>query len=189
MKLYKKVKILALTLGGVLAINTSFASLLVEPHLGFNIHATGTGNGGAEYDYNGARVGLRAGYQALGFMTGLDYAHTNYDQDTKISGATTTHSQSRNEIGAFVGYNLPILLRFWGAYYIHNSAKDTVDSSKRSGNSKELGVGLTTLPFVSINLVYRLVDFDELETSSGAKTTIDDSNKEITLGVSLPLTL
>lgn len=189
----KKIKMTGLLLGLFLMANTASASFLIEPHLGYNVSGSGdnglTGASKVENDYSGAQYGLKLGYQNLGLMVGLDFNRSNYDQDFKSSAATATNSMERSELGLFVGYNLPILVRAWGAYYFSNNTKNKDNSSEMTGNTKELGVGFTGLPFLSINLMYRMIDLDELEAANGTKSSIDVSDHEVVLGVSVPLTL
>jgi hypothetical protein len=164
------------------------ANLLIEPHLGHNISGSGNSNG-IDYKYHGTQYGLRFGGQYLGLMGGLDYNISSY---TWVQTPGGDDKFDRTELGLFVGYNLPLMLRFWGAYYFTNSAKDTNASgrtavgAKYKGNTKELGVGFTMLPFLSLNLAYRNVSIDTKPTGiSGG----DISNNEIVAGVSLPFTL
>lgn len=188
---YKKTKFAGLLLGLILMGNTASASLLVEPHIGYNLHASdkSTENGiGHDYSYNGAEYGARVGFQNFGFMGGLDYTHSGMTlDDTPTSGANAGGTYNRNEIGIFAGYNLPILLRAWGAYYFKSKAeKDSNNYFK--GNTFEVGVGFTALPFLSLNAVYRIVSWSEHNFNGSTydpKTTMN----EIVIGVSLPLNL
>lgn len=171
-----------------LASFSAKASLLIEPHLGFNLSGGGKSNG-VDYSYNGAQYGLRLGGQYLGLMAGIDYNLSSYTWEQTPGGDDTF---DRSEFGLFVGYNLPILVRFWGAYYFSNTAKDTnstgrtVSGAKYEGSSVELGAGWTALPFLSLNLAYRNISLDtKPSTISGGSI----SNNEFVLGVSLPLTL
>lgn len=189
MKLYKKFKLPVLLLALGLFANISNAALLVEPHLGYNVSGTGDNGGSTEYDYNGPQYGLRLGYQNLGFMAGLDYTRSSFDMENKSPSSTSTTEMEANEWGFFVGYNFPILIRAWGAYYFSNTTKNKTTNSEATGNTKELGVGFTALPFLSLNLMYRMIALDEYKASTGAKSDIDVSINEIVLGVSLPLTL
>lgn len=184
MKTIKNLKLTGLILGLALMFNTASASLLIEPHLAYNLSGSGSGWNNHEYDYNGPQFGARLGYQGLGLMTGLDYTRSSYDQKDKSLGVTVTESMTRNELGIFVGYNFPIMLRAWGTYYFTNTSENAA-GAEYSGNTKELGVGFTALPLLSINLMYRMVTFDEVNSIS----LNDDINiSEISLGVSLPLT-
>lgn len=184
MKAYKKFKITGLILGLFLMVNTASAALLIEPHLGYNL-----GSSGDSESYSGGQFGMRLGYQQLGLMAGLDFTRSNFDMDVTNNGNTTKHDFERNEYGVFVGYNFPIFIRAWAAYYFGNTTKDTTASSEYTGNTKELGVGFTALPFLSVNLMYRMVDLNEYENSAGAKSDVDSSNQEFVVGISLPITL
>jgi predicted porin len=183
MKAYKNLKITGLILGLFLMVNAASAALLVEPHLGYNLASSGDGD-----SYNGAQLGMRLGYQQLGLMAGLDFTRSTFDQDQTVNNATVSNQMERNEWGVFVGYNFPIFLRAWATYYFSNTTKATNSNFEMSGNTTEMGVGFTALPFLSLNVIYRMINLDELKSSS-ATSTIDKSNKEFVVGVSLPLTL
>jgi hypothetical protein len=186
MNICKKIKLIGPILGLALLANTASASLLIEPHLGYNLHASGDASS-HEYSYNGAEVGARVGFQQLGLMGGLDFTHSAMNLDDKFAGATRNSDYSRNEVGLFVGYNFPILVRAWGAYYFKSKAKaDSGDYLK--GNTFELGAGFTALPFLSLNVMYRMVSWDE-RSYSGVVTNPSLKTNEIVLGVSLPLNL
>ncbi len=190
----KIVKKLGLVLGlvlltGVMAPKTASAALLLEPHIGYNL--SGSGDAGAtEYDYNGPQLGARIGWQNLGLMVGMDFTHSSFDLEAESSAGKTKTDMTRNELGLFAGYNFPILVRAWGAYYFTNTMKGGSPEVKYKGNTKELGVGFTGLPFLSINLMYRMVNHDEFESSAGNGSLNPDLDfNEIVLGVSLPFTL
>ncbi len=186
LKAYKIFKLVAPIFALVLTINTASASFLLEPHVAYNLSGSGDGDISSvnhEYSYNGPQFGARFGYQGLGLMTGFDYTRSSFDLKDKASGVETTRSLDRNEFGFFVGYEFPILLRAWGTYYFVNSAEDSA-GSKYSGNTKELGVGFTALPLLSVNLMYRLVSLDEVNSSAIGS---DINISEIVIGVSLPL--
>lgn len=165
-------------------VNTASAALLLEPHLGFNLGSTGDGE-----SYNGAQYGMRLGYQQLGFMAGLDFTRSAFDQEMTYNGVTADQKMERNEWGVFAGYNFPILVRAWAAYYFANTTKNTSASTEYTGSTTELGVGFTALPFLSVNLMYRMINLDEFKASNGAKSAQDTSTQEYVIGVSLPLTL
>ena len=189
MKSFKLLSLAALSLILSLAAAPVKAALLIEPHLAYNVTASGDATLTSttyEYSYSGPQVGARLGYQMLGLMAGMDYTRSSYDFKSEYSNTSSKESFGRNEIGVFVGYNLPILLRFWGTYYFSNNSKNSAGTVKYSGNTKELGVGFTALPFLSLNLMYRMVTFDK---SNGAALASDINLNEIVFGVSLPLTL
>lgn len=189
MKVYKNFKGLILSMALLVATTSVHASFLIEPHIGYNLSGSGD-SPGVDYEYNGPQFGIRTGVQYLGVMAGLAYNKSSYDLEAKSGGATTTTDVDRTELGAFVGYNLPIMFRVWGAYYFSN--KGEVSNGEFLGNTKELGVGFTALPLLSINLAYRMTTYDEFETNAGITSSLGNNEidaNEIVLSVSLPLTL
>lgn len=180
------------------------AALLIEPHIGYNVSGSGDtaiDDANMEVDYSGLQYGLRAGWQYLGFMVGLDYTTSNPEIESTFTvpavpgfSQTVKNDFKKKEIGVFAGYNLPILLRAWAGYYFDVEAKsenesDLIESgAKMSGSGMELGVGFTGLPFVSLNLVYRNTSFDEFKDSEGTDK-IKLNASEIVLGASIPFTL
>ncbi len=170
--------------------NTAQAGVLVEPYLGFGIGSGDRGN--IDYDYTTPQFGARLGYSFLGLMGGIDYSlATSFDIDAEntTTGVNSSTSYKKNQFGIFVGYELPILLRAWGTYYVNASLEDDIAPiSDYSGSGYALGVGFTGLPFVSLNLEYRSFSYDEVETS-GSTSTLSPSFdlNEILLSVSLPL--
>ncbi len=197
----KMLKIAAMVITLSALSGAAQAAFLIEPHLGYNITSSGDSTEAGvktEYDYSGAQYGLRAGGQYLGFMAGLDYTLSNPEIETKVGGFTFEDDFNKKELGVFVGYNLPILLRVWAGYYFDVTAKD--DDSRGafstgdelSGSAIELGVGFTALPFLSLNVMYRNVTFDEFKSGGVTVKLSGDaevSTHEIVVGVSLPLTL
>lgn len=194
---YVKKSLLALAVIAAASLTaiTAQASLLIEPHLGYILPTEET-YGGEKNEYNGPQFGARIGYQTLGFMAGLDYTRSSYTLDVTDEGVKTSFDKTRNNLGAFVGYNFPILLRAWIGYDF--SVKESQDGNQSGatdgdymkGNATVLGVGFTGLPFLSINLTYRMLKYDEYK--DGAETGAINPNfepKEIALEVSLPLNL
>jgi hypothetical protein len=168
------------------------ASLLIEPHLAYNLSGGGTSSG-TKYTYNGPQYGLRLGGQFLGFMAGLDFTQSTYTWKRVSATATNNDSFKRSEVGIFAGYNLPILLRFWAAYYFMSSAKDqessglTSSGDEYSGHTTELGIGFTGLPFLSVNFIYRNVSIGSQNLAKPANLSGGTiNNHEILLGLSLP---
>lgn len=190
MKLTSFTKVMALALS-IAVLPVAKASLLIEPHVGFNVSGSGT-NDGVEHSYNGGQYGLKLGYQTMGFMLGLDYTKSSFELESKFQGATDKEDVSRNEIGVFAGYDFPVLARAWVGYYFSNTSKFDNSSDELTGTTKEIGVGFKMLPLVltsvNLNFIYRMVDLDELN-SGGVKSKVDLSHKEFVIGLSLPFTL
>tara|TARA_B100000927_G_C16413511_1_gene448264 strand:+ start:51 stop:596 length:546 start_codon:yes stop_codon:yes gene_type:complete len=161
------------------------ASLLVDPYIGYAINQQeqDTQFGTQEFTQTGTMMGARVGWQTLGLMLGAEvgYAPSLTQELTlaKLGGAEGTENDfSGTYLGAFVGYDFPILLRAWATYFFD------VTYSPESGNDitasgTSFGVGFSGLPFVSLNAEYRLLSYDQ---------DLDDS-QELFFSVSLPLTL
>ena len=169
------------------------ASLLIEPHLGYNVSGGQASFSNAKYDYSGAQYGARLGAQFLGVMGGFDYTHSTYTLDkTAVGSSKVSADQKQDDLGIFVGYNAPILLRAWFGYYFSSKRTQTETGSFGAngdwykGTGTELGVGFTPLPLVSLNIMYRMFSYDK--QNSGTLSTKYEP-KEIVLGVSVPFTL
>lgn len=167
------------------------ASLLIEPHVGYILGGNADYNN-ADVSYNGPDYGARLGGQWLGVMAGLDYSHSTFTTEIKSSLVNGKLDKKRDMVGVFAGYNFPILLRAWATYYFSTKTTNTqtnalgTNGNYTKGNATELGIGFTGLPFLSINLSYRMSTQDE--NQSGALNP-ELETKEIVLGVSAPFTL
>lgn len=185
----------------LLTLGVSHAGILLEPSVGFiisgNVQDDETGAAHDEYDYNSPTFAARIGFQMLGFMGGLEYNIASPSWDDQVTTTTVDVDFKQSNMGVFVGYNFPIMIRVWGAYYISSTAEVDSGASKGSeykGSGQALGVGFTALPFVSLNLEYRMIAYDEFTNAVTAVTTKYNSQqgpnaKEIILSVSLPFEL
>lgn len=173
----------------MLMATTAKAGFLVEPFLGFGF--TSGDFGTSDVTATGTTMGARVGYQMLGVMGGLEYAMSP-ESTWEFKGTTDTDKikLKRTQIGAFVGYNLPILLRAWASYQFSSKAEGTLTGTDYSfeGSATTLGVGFTGLPFVSLNLEYKMYSFDDNKAGSSKLTDKLEVN-EVLLSVSLPLDL
>lgn len=177
---------------------SSFASagILIEPQLGYILSnkVNGTANlvNGAttatldaDSKATGVEYGARLGYSMLGFMGGLNFG--------KVSGKITDNTDGSKDdykgtnLGAFVGYSAPILVRAWFAYNFSSKADIGADSVK--GKSTEFGIGYTGLPFLSINFIYRMYDMDEITASGTTYSASGYKPKEMELAISAPFNL
>jgi hypothetical protein len=187
-------------LGILFVATTANASFLIEPHLGYNISggqsAYTSGSTTSKFAYSGPQYGARLGAQFLGVMGGFAYTHSTYE--LKISGGMTDQGkQKQDDLGLFVGYSAPILIRAWVAYFFSskytatesNSSYTSGDVSK--GNTTEIGVGFTPLPLISLNLAYRMFTVKSYTDVGASSVDYNPSikNTEIVLGVSVPFHL
>lgn len=176
----------------------AFAGVLIEPYVGYSlagkldIKETARTS---KYDYSGLNLGGRLGYQYLGLMGGLAYDHGAYNLTNKNRTTDTESRWNANSYGAFVGFNFPILLRVWGTYFftsdwtVPETKGGVTKDDKVDGSAYELGVGYTALPFISLNLQYRLSNFSKYGYGDGTPS-VNLSNtkaKSVIVSVSLPI--
>ncbi len=178
------------------------AGFMIEPYAGFALA------GGLEQkqtvpllaDYSGFQLGARAGMTFLGFMGGVTYnmaSSTEYEFTQGV--AIVRDNATRNDLGLFIGFNFPIMLRVWGSYYLDSQlegedAAGTLDSTETwKGDGLGFGVGFTGLPFISINLEFKTFTFTEEEDTNAVPTTRTFSpeftGSELFISVSLPFDL
>lgn len=184
--------------------NTSNAGIHVEPYLGYSLAGSGDSTfGTTKYDHSYATptIGGRLGYNMLGLMAGVDYSMQTFGLESEVGSTTFDDDVSKSQLGIFVGYELPILLRVWGTYFLSSkiegddsqTAGTLIDSRYEfsDGGGYALGAGFTGLPFVSINLEYRTLEYDKGEISGATITNYNEKLdlSEILLSVSLPLDL
>ncbi len=166
---------------------TAKAGVLIEPLIGYSFgkfqSETTPGGQSDELSIKGASYGGRLGYQNLGFQLGLDYLSSNMsgdDVDLKAS-----------ELGLFVGFEFPILLRVYAGYVLSGKGSLTGDSEEddtsfKGGTGPKVGLGITLLPFLDFNIDYRSITYDS-EKADGV--TFDANYNAIMVGFSLPFVL
>ncbi|AYF46011.1 MULTISPECIES: outer membrane beta-barrel protein [unclassified Halobacteriovorax] len=146
------------------------AGIYVEPYLAYNFAGDFEGT-----DTDGINIGGRLGYSLPMLVSfGLDYNMGTYDANGDDADVSN--------MGLFVAVDLPILARAYASYYLNSELES--GAFEYEGSGMALGVGLTMLPFVSINFEYRKINYDDLNGS-----TVDLDSDEILLGVSVPLDL
>ena len=106
--------------------------------------------------------------------------------------ASTETTLDSSAYGVFVGYEFPIALRAWVTYELNVTSEVTSATGKGNktlGSGQTFGVGLTMLPFININVEYRMISFDKSETAAGVETTLAKAidSSEVFLSLSIPL--
>ncbi len=156
------------------------ASFLVEPILGYNI-----GNfesfTGEDQSAKGIGIGGRLGFEYLGLQGALDGSFSTLDIDDNIDD-----DGELREFGLFIGYDFPILFRVWAGYMF--SANMERGNTDFRGSGTKVGVGFSPLPLLSLNLEYKMINFDELEFG-GVTTSADRDLNTLFFSVSVPLNL
>lgn len=192
---------------------STYAGILIEPHLGYALKGSTSSinetdsidNSAWSYSnkYSGPEYGAKLGYQLLGLMAGVSYNHATYTlKDTVTctavcSSSTPSYSVKRDDLGVFLGYNAPILVRVWVGYDF--SVKEKVTSAVTNwvsvgdwdkGVATELGIGYTAIPFLSLNFTYRMItytkQFDSASNTESTRATKLKTN-EMVLSISAPI--
>ncbi len=190
----KKITQLALLLALVLGYSShSQAGLLIEPVIGYSfgnanidieVPSSPSSNTSDKNSVKGTSYGGRLGYQNFGFQLGLDY----------LASAMETDGDKFNtsEFGGFVGFEFPILVRVYAGYVFSGTGtlESDIDYKFKNGSGPKVGIGFTLLPFLDINLEYRSITYEELETTSNATpVNINTDYNAVMLGFSLPFVL
>ena len=152
-------KILLLCLFVLFSFN-SFAGLLIEPLVGMSFSKKISFDGGNDYSSGtGYAFGGRLGYQSGWFQIGGDLLQSSMDMSDSDFGENV----KTKEYGAFVGLELPILLRLYGTYIFSANGETEIDSTNvvmKGGSGFKIGAGFTLLPFLDINADYRSIAFE-----------------------------
>jgi len=181
---------LFLALATLLAASTARADLLIEPYLGYGF--TGHNNAGSvtgvstvNNSQTGPEFGARVGYQSLGFMLGLDYM-----TGSVTDNATAKDTITPNDLGVFVGYKFPMLLRVYGEYVPLSDPKvsNSLGTQKPDGSALKAGAQYTGLPFVAIGLEYYKATYTK-DKQSSLPYSPNITSDMISVTLSLPLTL
>jgi hypothetical protein len=173
-----------ITITTLLFTSLASAGILIEPQLGYAFShklkqtvtiTLGNASGTVNADSSGTalEVGGRFGYQAFGLMLGGSYMKGFSDKGSNL--------------GAFVGYSAPILLRAWAGYNF--DSKVNYGSDAATGKSIEFGVGYTALPLLSLNFVYRKYDMDKLTHLGVTYNTSGVTPTELMIAISAPFNL
>jgi len=183
----KKIIMLSLFFSSV-----GFSKILIEPYIAVNILG--------DFDYKSAAskaakgdsdkipfsFGGRLGYTKMGFQGGLDYALTKsmkFEQNTTQKG-------DMNEFGAFVGYQLPILLRGYVGYTFHGKIDFETGGEYKSLRGVKFGLGYSIFPMVKMNVEYKLYNFGEYKLNSVTVNPKADADlKMFAVSISVPLSL
>jgi len=154
-------------------------------------------------------LGARLGMSFLGLQVALDYSMASYTQDTdevrtldvplasafnSVTKSTTKADIDMTNLAIFIGFQAPLLVRGWVTYSVGGAFEVTSGDFKGreyTGPTIGLGVGFTGLPFIHINLEYKMTTFDEYELNGKTVKLTGDKEvkgKSIILSVSAPFT-
>ena len=189
----KKIRVFFLILMISFFALKSDAGVLIDPYLGYLFPGNATQGPGDSFKFHGPVYGIRGGFQEtvmLGFDFGKSYLKFKRGKPVYV----LPRDYSGTYFSFFAGVSLPAIpLRFWASYYLYSEYED--GEGRGSGDSY-LGdgygatIGFTGIPFLSLNLEFRMFRFDRFEDAiSGEKTDLEPDllSNEILLTVSVPL--
>lgn len=162
------------------------ASFLLEPYAGVNINGGWSDNSSDTVNqFSGTMYGARAGIQKMGFMLGVDGRKGSWSVDNEAkSKLDYTH------LAMFVGYDFPILLRVYGEYIVGGSSVDEDDLELMKPSGFVLGAGYKFFPYLSANLEYGTIKYQESEDADGVNLEgRDDNGSYILLSLSVPINI
>jgi hypothetical protein len=126
-------------------------------------------------------MGLRLGWGMLGFAVGLDYGTAATTGEFPAPAGDIDVDVT--DMGLFVSYEFPILVRAY-ATYVFDAEAEVENSSTLSGTGTKIGVGFTGLPFVAINVEMFTHSYDEEDPAAASTDTTFDGTM---VSLSLPL--
>lgn len=180
--------------------SAAHAGILIEPYLGYEMGDFYYKYAGGSTEYkdslSGVGYGMRLGYKFLLPWVALDYTSGSGTAKRDSAASSTDQDFTRSSLGAVVGVDLP-LIRAWAGYGFSNEATlkgvNGGADTKIKGNYLKAGVGLGFIPFVSLNLEYKINEVKKVDLGSGEqdKSAVYDSvkNDTIMVSVSVPFNL
>ena len=175
--LFTRLAAFTFVLGGALA----HADVLVEPFGGYHL-GQARQSGLPNQDYKMTNYGARVGYRGVGLMAGVEYmTGEGTEDDTKAKLKPTN-------MGVFVGYTSPVMLRIYGVYSFDaklDRTVKTVTDSYSEGSAVKVGVGITSLSLIALNVEYMTSTYGKINNAPVDHKYITGSYG---LSLSFPLT-
>ena len=172
------------------------AGMLIEPYLGYEMgDLKRQEKTEAEFTdkSSGTSFGLRLGYKFLLPWVALDYTSGSGKLKTDDPGKVDS-DYKKYSLGGTVGVDLP-LIRGWVGYGFQNDLQidDPTNDVKFKGTYTKFGVGLGFIPFVSLNVEYKINNFDKLDYN-GTEYKVDDQfdtlkHDTVMISISAPFNL
>ena len=161
-----------------------FAGMLVSSSYELELNSTSI-----EGKVDGSQVGGRVGYTKMGFSLGLDGRRTSL-KIKPDSDSYDDQDYTATQSGFFVGYELPIGLRFWANYVFSSEASNDDDSERKfkEGSGHNIGIGYQPIPLISINLEMFQLNYAKYENALGEQDA-DFVSSGMVLGISVPVSI
>jgi len=166
------------------------AAFLIEPYGGTLLSSTMDVTAAADgmYDATGTEMGARVGFQNMGLMLGLDYRMIS-NSVAHQTDPTITDTLTGTQMGLFVGYDFPIMLRVWYEYIFSKSLTDDDDIVYAGGSGSVIGIGYKIIPFLSLNLEIGSTATSTGTPDGGTESDLDLAFKTYTFSVSFPFSI
>ena len=182
------------------------AGLLIEPYLGYHIGALARdpigGTPESTDTMTGTALGLRLGYKFVGPWVALDATQGSGKWKDGTPGSSLETDYTTNQLGLVAGVDIPFLFRVWGGYGLQNNTKLKAITSQSGatdtmyyGSYLKGGIGLSMIPFISLNVEYIMNSYQKLDNSTGnGKVDVDSvysnfKDNVILVGISVPFNL
>ena len=183
----------------------SYAGAWIEPLIGYKasygevtFSNYGSASGDYKFTHTGPQYGLKLGYEfPIAFVAGIDYRMSSGARKQRLGPTTifNTVDVDQTSLAGFITFTTLPLLNFWAHYFFNVETEETSGNSigsKASGNGIGFGAGFTGLPFVSLNVEYNMLTFNEtvlngvtLSLPTNIQSEIDVY--ELVFSVSLPI--
>lgn len=201
MQVMKKFKLMAAFVAFFGWVSAAQALLYLEPYAGYRLSSFDITAAGQTYEFSqsGIGYGARVGTSLIPFITvGLQYEMGTYGLDLDTSGVTSnlsTEEYDSTHMGIFAAFTSLPLVNVWGTYFLSSNLEVSKAGSNAVGDTIKgsgygLGAGFTGLPFLSINVDYRMFSYDKFESAAGVESSLAAGSErdvtEIMLSISSP---
>ena len=162
------------------------ASFLLEPYAGINFNGGWSASGSDSVNqFTGTMFGARAGIQKLGFMLGVDGRKGSWSVDNVANSEL-----DYQHVALFLGYDFPLLLRFYAEFVIGGTVSDQDNNEFMKPSGFVVGAGYKFFPYLSANLEYATVKYQEMEASTGVNfEDREDEGGYFLLSLSAPINI
>ncbi|GIL17869.1 MAG: hypothetical protein BroJett040_16200 [Oligoflexia bacterium] len=169
---------------GLVISTQAQAAFHIDPFLGYETGKFKSAT--SESDLSGTGFGARIGYSILGFSMGGEYYGASLKAKGTNGAADTDLTDT--DMGVFVGYQFPVLVRAYLTYYASSSAKITGAEFTGSGGTK-IGIGYSGLPFVTINLESIARKYNKVKPDGFPSVDSTNESNTTVLSISVPFNI
>lgn len=153
----------------------AYSRILFDGHVGFGF--TPENDEENELIFEGLEVGLRLGPTLGPLILGVDASYGWTQSETTLLSSGIETDMKKYDLGGFLGFEFIKLLRVWGSYYVVSEMSfDYNGSPKLKGTAAGGGVGMTVLPYVSLNAEVKFYNMNKF-TIDGKTTTWTGDDK------------